>query len=98
VQEVAATVVPGRLSKEEESRAADRAGRLISEGEVAAQARPKGGGREVGRGWAENQKWSNWRNKILSNFIWNLDFWQILEICTRRFRRNFDMGILPKIF
>jgi hypothetical protein len=38
------------------------------------------------------------RNKILSNFIWNLDFWQTLEICTRRFRRNFDMGILPKIF
>jgi hypothetical protein len=38
------------------------------------------------------------RNEILSNFIWNLDFGQILEICTRRFRRNFDMGIFPKIF
>jgi hypothetical protein len=38
------------------------------------------------------------RNKILSNFIWNLDFWQTLEICTSRFRRNFDMGIFPKIF
>jgi hypothetical protein len=33
------------------------------------------------------------RNKILSNFIWNLDFWQTLEICSSRFRRNFDMGI-----
>jgi hypothetical protein len=38
------------------------------------------------------------RNKILSNFIWNLDFWQTLEICTMRFRRNFDMGIFSKIF
>jgi hypothetical protein len=38
------------------------------------------------------------RNKILSNFIWNLDFWQTLKVCTRRFRRNFDMGIFPKIF
>jgi hypothetical protein len=38
------------------------------------------------------------RNKILSNFIWNLHFWQALEICTRKFRRNFDMGIFPKIF
>jgi hypothetical protein len=37
-------------------------------------------------------------NNILSNFIWNLDFWQTLKICTRRFRRNFDMGIFPKIF
>jgi hypothetical protein len=27
-----------------------------------------------------------------------LDFWQTLEICTRRFRRNFDMGIFPRIF
>jgi hypothetical protein len=38
------------------------------------------------------------RNNVLSNFIRNLDFWQTLEICTWRFRRNFDMGILPKIF
>jgi hypothetical protein len=38
------------------------------------------------------------RNKILSNFIWNLGFWQTLEICTRRFRRNFEMAIFPKIF
>jgi hypothetical protein len=38
------------------------------------------------------------RNKILSNFVWNLDFWQNLEICTRRFRMNFDMGIFSKVF
>jgi hypothetical protein len=59
VREVAAAVVPGRLPEEEESRAADRAGPSISEGEVEGQARPKGGGREVGRGWAENRKWLN---------------------------------------
>jgi hypothetical protein len=46
-----------------------------------------------GAGWVESSV-----HKILSNFIWNLDFWQTLEICTRRFRWNFDMGILPKIF
>jgi hypothetical protein len=34
-------------------------------------ARPERGGREVGRGWAENRKWLD---KILSYFIWNLDF------------------------
>jgi hypothetical protein len=68
------------------------------EGESWAAAWPKGGGREVGCGWAENWKWPDSRNKILSNFIWNFDYWQTLEICTRRFRRNFDMGILPKIF
>jgi hypothetical protein len=49
----------------------------------------------VGRGWTRNRKWLD---KICSNFIWNLDFWQTLEICTTRLRRNFDMGILPKIF
>jgi hypothetical protein len=38
------------------------------------------------------------RNKILLNFIWNLIFWQTLEICTTRFRRDFDMEIFPKIF
>jgi hypothetical protein len=52
------------------------------EGERWAAAGPKGGGREVGRGWSRNWKWLD---KILSNFIWNLDFWQTLEICTRRF-------------
>jgi hypothetical protein len=55
----------------------------------------KGGG----RGWAENRSWDqSSRNKILSNFIQNLDFWQTLKISTRRFRRNFDMGICSKIF
>jgi hypothetical protein len=29
-------------------------------------------------------------------FIWNFEFLATLEICTRRFRRNFGMGIFPK--
>jgi hypothetical protein len=58
------------LPEEEDSRAADRAGLPVSEGEATGQARPKGGGREVGRGWAGNRKWPDSRNKILSNFIW----------------------------
>jgi hypothetical protein len=40
----------------------------------------------------------NLRNKTFSNFIWNSDFWQTLEICIRRSRRDFDMKFFPKIF
>jgi hypothetical protein len=64
-----------------------------------------GGG---GAGWARRGEGEWWaaagpetRNgwiKSFRIFIWNLDFWQTLEICTSIFRRNFDMGILPKIF
>jgi hypothetical protein len=32
------------------------------------------------------------------NFYWEFEFLATLEICTRRFRRNFDMRIFPKIF
>jgi hypothetical protein len=57
--------------------------------------RRKGGGPQLGR---KPEMVQSSRIKILSNFIWNLDFWHTLEICTRRFRRNFNMGIFPKIF
>jgi hypothetical protein len=76
---------PVRLPEEEDSRAANRVGPPVSEGEAVGQARSEGGGREVGHGWARNRKLPDSRNKILLNFIWNLDFWQTLEICTRRF-------------
>jgi hypothetical protein len=84
----------GRLGRKGRERGGPRLGRN-EEGKRWAAARPEGGEREVGRGWAENQKWLD---KILSNFIWNLDFLQTLEICMRGLRRNFHMGILPKIF
>jgi hypothetical protein len=33
-----------------------------------------------------------------SNKNWIFEYTKALEICTRRFRRNFDMRIFPKIF
>jgi hypothetical protein len=32
------------------------------------------------------------------NKNWIFEYTKALEICTRRFRRNFDMRIFPKIF
>jgi hypothetical protein len=53
---------------------------------------------EVGRGWAETGAGPISSNKTLSNFYLEFDFLATLEICTRRFRRNFGMGIFPKFF
>jgi hypothetical protein len=47
-------------------------------------------GRKVGR--AEIKKKNFW----IKN--WIFEFTQALEICRRRFRRNFDMRIFPKFF
>jgi hypothetical protein len=44
------------------------------------------------RSRARNQK------KFFLNFNLFLEFGRALEICTRRFRRDFDMMIFPKIF
>jgi hypothetical protein len=41
---------------------------------------------------------SNSSNKTFLNFYLEFKFLANLEICTRRFRRNFDMGIFPKFF
>jgi hypothetical protein len=88
-----------RLRLDEEESRAGQAG-------LAGRPRPSGEGesgpvREEGR-WPRlgrvPELGQSSRTKILSNFIWNLDFWQNLEIYTRRFRRNFDMEIFPKIF
>jgi hypothetical protein len=89
--------LPVGLPEEEDSRVAERAGPPVSEGEAVGQARPEGGGKEVGHGWAgrgrkrgglrlgRKPEMVGFKKKILSNFIWSLDFWQILEIRTRRF-------------
>jgi hypothetical protein len=47
-------------------------------------------GRGVGR--AKNQK------KEISELKLDFKFIKALEICRRRFRRNFDMRIFPKFF
>jgi hypothetical protein len=62
--------------------------------------------RRVGRpGWKE--RWAAARlnlesrqnsKEILFKFLLILEFGRTLEICTRRFRRNFDIMIFPKIF
>jgi hypothetical protein len=44
---------PVGLPEEEDGRPTDRAGLPVSEEEAAGQARPEGGGREVGHGGAE---------------------------------------------
>jgi hypothetical protein len=52
---------------------------------------------EQAGGWlghfVRNLKENSFRNKILI-FEYN----KALEICIRRFRRNFDMGIFPEFF
>jgi hypothetical protein len=40
----------------------------------------------------------NSSNKTLLNFYLEFNFLATLEIFTRRFIRNFDMGIFPKFF
>jgi hypothetical protein len=62
-------------------------------GECAGQGGRRGGlrlGRICSR--ARIQK------KFFSNFNLFLEFGRTLEICTRRFRRDFDLRIFPKIF
>jgi hypothetical protein len=63
----------------------------------AERSRPSGG-RESEPARPKTGAGTNSKNKTFLNFIWNSDFWQTLEICTRRFRRDFDMRIFPKIF
>jgi hypothetical protein len=53
---------------------------------------------EVGRGWAESIARPEFKKKIPFEFQLILEFDRTLENCTRRFRRNFDIEIFPKIF
>jgi hypothetical protein len=67
------------------------------------------GGRRgwVGRVGQKKAKWAGWlagpagqnlKRISFSNKNWIIEYTKALEICTRRFRRNFDMGIFPKFF
>jgi hypothetical protein len=51
----------------------------------------------TGRRWlgrlGQNLKENSFRNKN-----WIFEYTKALKICTRRFSRNFDMGIFPKFF
>jgi hypothetical protein len=56
------------------------------------------GERESGRMGKEKGSGPNSSNKTFLNFYFDFEFLATLEICTRRFRRNFDMGFFHKFF
>jgi hypothetical protein len=54
---------------------------------------------EVGRaGWPPGRLGRKRRKNSFPNKNWIFEFTKALEICRRRFRRNFDMRIFPKFF
>jgi hypothetical protein len=83
----------------------DRLGREGRLGRREAEAQWGEGERPVGEG---KRKWAaagsktgagpNSSNKIFLNFYLEFEFLATLEICRRRFRRNFDIRIFPKFF
>jgi hypothetical protein len=73
----------------------------------AGQPRPSGEresgrlGKEKGSGLQLGRKPELGTIQVIKpflNFYLEFKFLATLKICTRRFRRNFDMGIFPKIF
>jgi hypothetical protein len=54
----------------------------------------------VGRkaGWAARSVGLKIRKKNFRIKNWIFEFTKALEICRRRFRRNFEVGIFPKFF
>jgi hypothetical protein len=75
----------------------ERRKRWRSTGAVREKERPgwpRGLKGQTGR-WVAGLKFegNSFRNKN-----WIVEYTKDLEICTRRFGRNFDMGIFPKFF
>jgi hypothetical protein len=52
------------------------------------------GAKRASAGWAGPKS----EEDSFSNKNWIFEYTKALEICTRRFRRNFDMRVFPKIF
>jgi hypothetical protein len=70
-------------------------GMLGRQREIAAQ----GGVGQCGRsGPAGPKSKESFKTDLIFEFQWILNFGKTLEICIERFRRNFNMGISPKIF
>jgi hypothetical protein len=70
---------------------------------VVAQSEGKGewasrGGRRGGPWLGRIQSRARIQKEIIFEFQLILEFGRTLENCTKIFRRNFDMGIFPKIF
>jgi hypothetical protein len=49
-------------------------------------------------GWLAGPTWVKSEENSFLNKNWIIKYIKALEICSRRLRRNFDMGIFPKIF
>jgi hypothetical protein len=67
----------------------------------------RGGRKSWWAGWVERLNmpvgWLCWLGRILKiisfqNKNWIFEYTKALENCTRKFRRNFDVGIFPKFF
>jgi hypothetical protein len=71
----------------------------VAEAQWGEGERPVG---EVKRKWAtggpKTEAGPNSTNKTFSIFYLKFKFLATLEICTRRFRWNFDIRIFPKFF
>jgi hypothetical protein len=50
----------------------------------------------MGRGWAERPDGPEAEENYFRIIFWIFEYTKALEICTRKFRRNFDMRIFPK--
>jgi hypothetical protein len=88
-----------------------RKGKRISR-EDATDARAGWAGQDCFDLWGRRSQWAGWargragcgvsrakskeKNFRIKN--WIFEFTKALEICRRRFRRNFDTGIFPKFF
>jgi hypothetical protein len=70
----------------------------------AGAALDGGGGTPLFWAWAErpNRPAGRLGRNLKRNSFWNknwiCEFTKALKICTRTFRRNFDVGIFPKFF
>jgi hypothetical protein len=50
----------------------------------------------MGRGWAKRPDGPKAEENYFQIKFWIFEYTKALEICIRRFRRNFDMRIFPK--
>jgi hypothetical protein len=90
----------------EEGSAAALAWRRARRRHCSAGTGEGGRGRLAGPGGPKG--WVGWlatgligpetEKKFFQNKNWIFEFNKALEICTRRFRRNFDTRIIPKFF
>jgi hypothetical protein len=67
-----------------------------SEAQWGGEGKLAGRKKRMGHGWAERPDGPKAEENYFRNFFWIFEYTKALEICTRKFRRNFDMRIFPK--